>query len=200
MEKEFYFDVDGVILDFEGAFVDFIRDTYRPDLPHDFRLKYWELSKEFPDIDMGEGWEIFVGSERFTKLNLLVSKNTFNKLTNGYPTYLVTNIPQNLIAKRKQNLSLHLLNYSELYCAGHWDFGIKEYPSKSGIINQLHEKGKHIIFLDDHPTNCKEVAANVPEAHVFLMTRLHNQNEADDPCWTRVSGWDELIACVDEIK
>jgi hypothetical protein len=199
MEKEFYFDVDGVILDFESGFVDFIRDNYRPDLPQDFQLKYWELSKEFPDIDMGEAWEIFVASDRFSELNLLVSQNTFNGLTNGYPTYLVTNIPQNLVEKRKKNLSRHLLQYSELYCAGHWDFEIKDYPSKSGIIKQLHQKGNHIIFLDDHPTNCREVAEKVPDAHVFLMTRAHNQKEQDD-CWVRVANWDELVSRVEKIN
>lgn len=199
MEKEFYFDVDGVILDFEGAFVDFIRDTYRPELPKDYQLKNWELAEEFPDIDMGEAWEIFVASDRFEALKLLVSANTFNQFTNGYPTYLITNISENMVIKRKKNLATHLLQYSELYCAGHWDFGIENYPSKSGIINQLHQQHNHIIFLDDHPTNCKEVAEKVPDAHVFLMSRAHNQNEQNE-CWTRVDDWEALIACVEKIN
>ena len=179
MKKEFYFDVDGVILDFETSFMGFIRDKYRPDLPADYQPRHWELWKEFPDIDMEEAWKGFVSSDRFAELDLLVTSETFNQLTNGFPTYLVTNIPNDLVDKRKRNLSGHSLNYTDLYCAGHWDFGIKDYPSKSGVIKQLHQNNNPIIFLDDHPTNCGEVAKNIPDAHVFLMHRKHNEENDD---------------------
>ncbi len=189
---ELFLDVDGIILDFETSFIDLMRDEYIPDLPDDYVPKNWELHEEFPDIDMEEAWSKFVGSERFAELNNLIDPGRFNQITARFPTYLITNIPNHLIEKRKRNLAKHQFKYKEVFPAGHWDFGIQDYPTKSAIIKNLSTSGKRIVFLDDHPSNCKEVIDNVPNAEVYLMTRPHNQ-EIPDEDWVRVSGWDEFI-------
>ena len=44
---ELFLDVDGVILDFESSFMDFIRDNYLPDLPQGYMPKSWEMENEF---------------------------------------------------------------------------------------------------------------------------------------------------------
>ncbi len=50
----FSFLISLVILDFETAFVDFVRDVYIPDLPLDFSLKTWEMTEEFKNLDIQE--------------------------------------------------------------------------------------------------------------------------------------------------
>lgn len=189
---EFFLDVDGVILDFESAFMDMIRDLYIPDLPQGYIPKTWDMGEEFPGVDMKKAWDEFVGSDRFTKLPPLVDQERFNILSKQSPVYLITNIPDHLIDARLENLETHKMNHDGVYTGGHWDFGMEGYPSKSERIAALHQNGNQIIFMDDHPTNCRDVKAAFPDSQVFLMSRPHNQNE-EDAAWKRVDGWKAFL-------
>jgi len=189
---ELFLDIDGVILDFEGAFTDFIRDQYMPDLPTDFGPKTWDMVNEFEGVDIDEAWDIFVNSERFRRVNLLIEANSFNQLSEKYPLYLVSNLPLEQFSGREENLKYHSLNYKELHLAGHYNFGLETYPTKSEKIAKLRHENKRLVFLDDHPTNCKDVKNRFPESEVFLMSRPHNRN-AESSTWTRVSNWDEFV-------
>ncbi|MBU2514745.1 hypothetical protein KJ966_25765 [bacterium] len=190
--KELYLDVDGVILDFEGSFVDFIREEYITDLPLDYSLQTWEMTEEFKSLDIEEVWERFVNSDRFTRLELLVDSDSFNKLSTKFPIYFITNIPLAQFSSREQNLKYHNLNYKELHLAGHFNFGEEDYPSKADVIKKLHNPGTDIIFLDDHPKNCMEIKRELPESKVYLMNRPHNL-KASDPSWVRVENWNDFL-------
>ena len=193
---ELFLDVDGVILDFETSFVNLVRDEYVPELPHDYVPKNWEIFKEFPDVELDDVWENFVGSERFAELDPLVEPKSFNRITERFPTYLVTNIPDYLMEKRRRNLAKYKFAYREVVPAGNWDFGIKDYPTKSQAIRRLITGGRRIVFLDDYPGNCEEVKREIPEAEVYLMSRPHNVN-FKGKSWTRVKDWHEFVEKID---
>lgn len=190
--KELYLDVDGVVLDFEGSFVDFVRDEYIKDLPLDYTLQTWEISDEFKALDIQAVWEHFITGDRFKRLELLVDADSFNELSNQYPIHFVTNIPVAHAASREENLRYHNLNYEGLHFAGHFNFGDESYPTKSETIKKLHVSGNEIVFLDDHPKNCMEIRQELPESCVFLMDRPHNV-DADDPSWIRVENWNDFL-------
>ncbi len=189
---EFFLDIDGVILDFESGFVDFVRDEYLPDLPADYVPQSWEMSTEFGDLDIEEVWGKFVDSERFTRLDLLIDADSFNRLSEKYPVYLVTNLPKSQFSKRKDNLDFHRLVYKDLFLAGHFNFGDERYPSKSSTIAKLHRNGEQIIFLDDHPKNCMDVKSVFNKSDVYLMSRPHNKGIQNSD-WIRVENWAEFL-------
>lgn len=189
---EFFLDVDGVILDFETAMIDFIRDQYQPDLPADYVLKSWEMTTEFKDLDILEVWGRFVDSDRFTRLSLLIESASFNRLSENYPVYLVTNLPQSQFKSRKNNLDFHQLVYKDLILAGHFNFGEESYPTKSAAIAKLHRNGEQMVFLDDHPKNCLDVKSAFAASRVFLMSRPHNQG-IENENWIRVDSWEAFL-------
>lgn len=193
---ELFLDIDGVILDFENAFKDFIRDRYIPDLPKDFTPQTWDMVNDFEGVNIDEAWDIFVNSERFRRVNLLIEANSFNQLSEKYPLYLVTNLPPEQYSGREENLKYHSLNYKGLHLAGHCNFGDENYPSKSEAIAKIRQHDKRLIFLDDHPDNCKDVKTRFPESEVFLMSRPHNRN-LESSTWVRVANWDEFVTKID---
>ncbi len=192
---EFFLDVDGVILDFESAFIDFVRDEYLPDLPADYVPQSWEMSTEFGSLDIVEVWERFVDSDRFARLDLLIDAESFNRLSDKYPVYLVTNLPESQYNSRKDNLDFHRLVYKDLFLAGHFNFGDQTYPTKSATIAKLHHNGEQMIFLDDHPKNCLDVKSAFSESKVFLMSRPHNKG-VESQEWIRVENWEEFLNSV----
>lgn len=189
---EFFLDVDGVILDFESSLVDFVRENYLPDLPADYVPKSWEMKKEFGSLDIIEVWNRFVDSERFSRLDLLIDAGSFNALSSRYPVYLITNLPPSQYDNRVKNMMQHGLNYAEMVLAGHFNFNDENYPTKSEAIRKLHVNGERIIFLDDHPQNCRDVKAAFEGSTVFLMSRPHNLEIVDED-WIRVENWDKFL-------
>ncbi len=190
---EFFLDVDGVILDFEKGFIDFVRENYLPDLPVGYRPKTWAMDTEFGQLDIEKVWLEFLQSERFVRLELLVNAQSFNCLTQNHPVHLITNLPWDQYEKREENLRYHNLNFTSLKLGGHWNFGDDSYPSKSKVISDLYTPGKRMLFLDDHPKNCEDIKSTFPASEVFLMTRPHNKS-IDAAEWVRVSNWDEFLA------
>jgi len=189
---EFFLDVDGVVLDFESSLVDFVRDNYLPDLPADYVPKSWEMVDEFGSLDIVEVWNRFLDSERFSRLDLLIDAGSFNQLSSRYPVYLVTNLPPSQFENREKNLALHGLNYRGMILAGHFSFNIDGYPTKAEAIGRLREQEERIIFLDDHPQNCRDVKAAFRQSEVFLMSRPHNLETLDED-WIRVEDWDGFL-------
>ncbi len=189
---DFFLDVDGVILDFETSFVNFVRDNYLPDLPIGYVPKSWEMTTEFETLDIVEVWRGFVDSESFTRLDLLIDAASFNRLSEKHPVYLITNLPMSQYDNRKKNLALRQLKYSGLSLAGHFNFGDERYPTKSEAIAKLHHNGERLIFLDDHPQNCRDVKSAFKDSDVFLMSRPHNL-KIEDEDWIRVDSWDMFL-------
>lgn len=191
-KMEFFLDVDGVILDFESSFMDFVRDHYLPDLPQNYYPKSWEMNEEFEELDIEEVWERFVNNNRFTQLDLLIEAESFNELSKNHPIYLITNLPHDQFISRQQNLDHHNLKYQGLHLAGHFNFGDEHYPVKSAVIAKLRDPEKRLIFLDDHPKNCQDVKNSFPESDVFLMSRPHNEKAVVED-WIRVDDWNEFL-------
>jgi len=189
---EFFLDVDGVILDFEAAFVDFVRDEYLPDLPADYTLQSWELATDFNTLDIGKVWQNFVDSDQFTRLNLLVDTDSFNQLSDRHSVYLITNLAKPQNDSRRKNLERYQLRYKDLFLAGHHNFNDDSYPTKSAVISKLHHNGERMVFLDDHPRNCQDVKSAFGNSEVFLMSRPHNKG-LEDPIWTRVDDWKDFL-------
>jgi hypothetical protein len=192
---EFFLDVDGVILDLETALVDFLRRHYLPDLPADYQPRNWALTEEFGKLNIREAWDGFVGSEFFSSMPPLVSTETFNRLSSSYPVYLITNLTEAQRRSRLDNLRLHSLAFRELHMAGFFTFGLTNYPTKAEAIRRLRRADAKVIFLDDHPKNCRDILENVVDAEAYLMTRPHNQDLADEG-WTRVTDWDDFLSRV----
>lgn len=188
---ELFLDIDGVILDFERSFVDFVRDRFLPELPIDYTLQSWEVSEEFKNLDVEKVWNQFVNSDRFSRMELLIDPVSFNRLSERFPVFLITNIPKAQYASRAENLKRHHLNYKGLYLAGHFNFGDDSYPAKSEIVKELHHPSSPLVFLDDHPKNCLDIKVHFPMAHIYLMDRPHNQ-KAEDSSWTRVKDWNDF--------
>lgn len=188
---EFFFDIDGVILDFEKGFMDHIRKVYKPDLPQGYRPKSWEMETEFDGVDIGLAWDEFVEGPHFKRLECLVDISLFNRMAEHHPVHLVTNLTPQLKSAREQNLRYHGLEFNSLNLGGHYDFGIEGYPSKSAIVQELHDPSKRMIFADDHPRNCEDIQRTFKHAEVFLVTRPHNAKE-DHP-FKRIDTLNELL-------
>ena len=97
-----------------------------------------------------------------------------------------------MFENREKNLALHNLNYKGLSLAGHFNFGDEAYPSKSKAIGELHQEGEKIVFLDDHPQNCRDVKTAFPQSDVYLMSRPHNL-KLEDEDWIRVENWEMFL-------
>ncbi len=191
---QLFLDVDGVILDFEKAFMEYIRSTYHPELPPGYRPKTWEMHGEFGDVDIEVAWEDFTSSEAFQQLELIADAKSFNALSAQFEVWLVTNLPDKLRASRLANLRAHGLKFKGLLLGGHHNFSILGYPTKSQVIRLLRHKNEELVFLDDHPVNCQDVAQHYPGAKVFLMTRPHNE-KGEFP-FRRVANWEEFYAAL----
>ncbi|PCI28687.1 MAG: hypothetical protein COB67_05790 [SAR324 cluster bacterium] len=193
---ELFLDIDGVILDFEAGFMDFIRDEYIHDLPPGYVPKSWTMDDEFGALDIQEVWDRFLATKRFTQLNLLIDAQSFNQVAARFPIHLITNLPKSQYLQRQQNLEFHSLKYTSLHLAGHFNYGDENYPSKSDAVAKLRTPGKRLIFLDDHPRNCQNIKNAFPESEVFLMSRPHN-SKAEVEDWIRVDSWDEFLLQLD---
>ena len=48
-----------------------------------------------------------------------------------------------------------------------------------------------MVFVDDHPRNCEDVAKNYPDAEVYLMSRPHNE-KLESP-WKRLADMQQFF-------
>jgi len=189
---EFFLDVDGVILDFESTFMEYVRDHYLPDLPSGFVPTSWDLDDgPLAKLDVDVAWDAFMASGQFGQLKLLADPKSFNQISGRSSVHLVTNLPEAHYQERIENLERYGLKFSSLNMGGHHDFGIKDYPSKAQVIDRIRDTSKGMVFLDDHPENCRVVKAQFPTAQVYLMQRPHNLNTPDEG-WVRVLSWAEF--------
>lgn len=189
---EFFIDVDGVVLDFESAFIEMVRDQFIPNLPEDIQITNWDLVGVFGDLDIKMAWNTFVQSGRFQELQLLVNKDQFNELSSKYRVSLISNIPKEIATKRETNLKNAGLFYEGFYLGGHVPFDNPDYYTKPQRIEKIRDPKKEIVFLDDHPENCRQVKNTFPDSQVFLMTQTHNLDAKDEE-WNRISDWNEFF-------
>ncbi len=187
---QLFLDIDGVILDFEKGFMEFLRQVYHPELPPGYRPQTWTMANEFKDVDIEVAWYDFVSRPVFTQLELIPEKALYDRLAARYEVHLVTNLPPRLYEPRLKNLLALGLSFHSLSLGGHHDFNLPAYPTKSAVIGSKRDKTKAMAFVDDHPINCQDVATAFPDALVILMNRPHNLS--NNLPYPRVDGWNEI--------
>ena len=187
-----FFDVDGVVLDFENSYLRVISAYFQLDLPENFRTTRWDFSELLTEQQQLEGWEYFVNSNAFRELESLVPAPRFNEVFVAYPVHFVTNIPPEHMDARRENLSQVGYRFESAHPGGFLSFNEQPPRTKSQVIADLVQHGEQILFVDDHPRNCVDVKENFPEAWVWLMSRPFNQ-DFDHPTIQRAKHWEQVL-------
>ena len=169
-----FFDVDGVLLDFERGFMKAIKDYYQLDIPEDFQSKSFWFSDLLTKEQVHEGWYNFVHSPEFEQLRPMVDPEQFNAKFGAYPVHFITNIPPDCLERRKTNLLNAGFKFDSAHCAGFVNYDGYPAQTKADVIRELKQEEKKILFVDDHPDNCLDVRESFPEAEIWLMSRPFN--------------------------
>ncbi len=188
----FCFDVDGVMLDFEGSYLRAIIHYFQLDLPEDYRSDCWSFSDMLTETQMQEGWDYFIESEHFSRLSPLIDSERFNAVFGAYPVHFITNIPPQYSEQRKTNLRDVGFRFNSLHCGGFMSFDDRPPVTKAEIIQQLVNEHESLLFVDDHPDNCLNVLEQFPQAVVWLMARSFNR-DFTHPQIRRAEHWNDIL-------
>ena len=191
-----FFDVDGVLLDFEGGFIKAIKDYYQLDIPEDFQTESFWFSDLLTKEQVKEGWYNFVHSPEFEQLRPMVDPEQFNAKFGAYPVHFITNIPPDCLERRKTNLLNAGFKFDSAHCAGFVNYDGYPAQTKADVIRELQQEGKKIMFVDDHPDNCLNVRESFPEAEIWLMSRPFN-DDFKHPEILRARNWDDVLGHAD---
>lgn len=177
---EFFIDVDGVLLNFDRAFLSWLKKNYLPSVSLDLPLKTVAHNTNF---DFEKSYHEFMGCEEFSKLPAMVDVEQFNWLSENYTVYLVTNLPNFAEALRIKNLQTCGFKYHKLVRAGLEKYGEEDYLDKGQAIQQLRST-KQAFFLDDFHQNCREVKKTIADIQVFwLSTETRKVDFPQIPNW-----------------
>ena len=189
---QLFIDIDGVLLNFEHAFVRWLNAQYRLGLPERYEAESWDFEEVLtPDL-LAEGWHGFLESPLAGDLPPLVAPQRFNRLAAEHSVHLVTNFPLPHMAKRLANLQAFGFVYDTLdYCGLH---GYKELRprSKAQAIQARRDARGEGLFVDDHPDNCVDVHRHCPDVEVWLMSRRFNRG-FQHPAIRRAEDWEPLF-------
>ena len=187
-----FFDVDGVLLDFEEGFIKAIKDYYQLSIPEDFQTKSFWFSDLLTKEQVHEGWYNFVHSPEFEQLRPMVDPEQFNAKFGAYPVHFITNIPPDCLERRKTNLLNAGFKFDSAHCAGFVNYDDHPAKTKADVIRELLQEGKKIMFVDDHPDNCLNVRESFPEAEIWLMSRPFN-DDFKHPEIRRAMNWGDVL-------
>ena len=187
-----FFDVDGVLLDFEGGFTKTVKDYFKLDVADDFVSKSFWFSDLLTKEQVMEGWDYFLQSSEFEELEPLVDPEQFNAAFGAYPVHFITNIPLDCLERRKKNLRKAGFKFDSVHCAGFIDYDGYSTQTKAEVIEELHQEEKTVMFVDDHPDNCLNVRESFPEAEIWLMSRPFN-DDFEHPEIRRARNWTEVL-------
>ena len=99
-----FFDVDGVVLDFESSFIKVVGDYFKLEVPENYQPGNWFFS-DLQTWEQGEeGWEYFLNCPDFENIPPLVDPERCNDIFGAYPVHFVTNIPPDCLEPRQRNL------------------------------------------------------------------------------------------------
>ena len=188
----FFFDVDGVLLDFESQYLQVLRDHFRLQIPDGYQPTSWLFSDLLNPEQMQEGWEHFIASAHFGTMEPLIEPSRFNEVYGAHPVHFITNIPLPYLEVRRQNLMNLGFHFESIHCGGMVSFDHQPPKTKGHVIRELTQEKESVFFLDDHPDNCVNVHELIPESMVWLMSRSFNQ-EFDHPQIRRASHWEEVL-------
>ena len=186
-----FFDVDGVLLNFERAFVQWLNDHQGLGLPEDYETTSWYFEEVMPEEECKNAWHHFLGSDDAARMQPYVDPAHFNTLTANRAVHLLTNFPHSSWEKRMQNLQAIGFKYDSVHHCGFNSFDSGDTPSKSEVITRLLQPGEAGLFVDDHPQNCLDVVRNCPQVEVWLMSRRFNQG-FEHPQIHRARDWSSV--------
>src|SRR3989304_6291358 len=116
--ERLFFDVDGVLLNFEHAFVAWLNVHYRLRPPGDYQTPTWYFDDILPGAQGKEAWTAFLESPDAGRMKPYLEAARFNALTAGRPVHLLTNFPENHFDKRMENLALLGFRYASMHHCG----------------------------------------------------------------------------------
>lgn len=189
---QLFLDIDGVLLNFEHAFVRFLNGERGLGLPADYETPTWLFEDLFSPEEMHRCWLQFLDSDYAGRMPPLVEPQRFNALARGHEVHLLTNFPLPFMAKRERNLAALGLTYDTLHFCGLHQFDGQAPPSKAELVERLRVAEQPGLFMDDHPENCLDVLRHCPGVEVWLMTRRFNR-EFEHPRIARAHGWGPLF-------
>lgn len=195
--ERLFFDVDGVLLNFEHAFVTWLNEMYGVGLPETYETPTWYFEDVLPEPQSREAWDRFLESPAAGRMKPYLEAERFNAVTAGREVHLLTNFPELHFEKRIENLALLGFRYSSLHHCGFHAFQKRGVASKSQVIAQLLGRQERAFFVDDHPDNCVDVVQNCERVEVWLMSRRFNRDFAH-PAVRRADGWNSVIARIEQ--
>jgi len=187
-----FFDVDGVLLDFEGGFTKVIKKYFKLDVPADYVPESFWFSDLLTKEQVMEGWDYFLHSSEFEKLEPMVDPEEFNSTFGAYPVHFITNIPPDCLERRGTNLRNVGFKFDSVRCAGFINYENQPKQTKADVIKELYKKEKAMLFVDDHPENCLNVRECFPDAEIWLMSRPFNA-DFEHPKIRRAMNWNEIL-------
>jgi FMN phosphatase YigB (HAD superfamily) len=190
---QLFLDIDGVLLNFEHAFVRWLNDRFRLGLPADYEAASWDFEEVLTPEMLRDGWHDFLDSQIAAELPPLVEPERFNRLGAAHSLHLLTNFPQPHMEKRLANLQAHGFAYHTLHYCGLHAYKELRPLTKAQVIQSLRDARGEGLFVDDHPDNCVDVQRNCPDVEVWLMSRRFNRDFAH-PAIRRARGWEDLFA------
>jgi len=189
---DLFFDVDGVLLNFEHSFVAFLNREYSLGLAPDYETPSWTFEELFSLEEAQAAWHRYMESGDCGRMAPLVEPRAFNALATGHRVHLLTNFPTRHMEKRQANLAALGFAFQSLHhCGLHVQESVRP-PTKADLVQRLRRTGHPALFVDDHPENCLDVLRNCPGVEVWLMSRGFNR-DFHHPAIVRTEGWPELI-------
>tara|TARA_B100000700_G_scaffold300790_1_gene369351 strand:+ start:19 stop:630 length:612 start_codon:yes stop_codon:yes gene_type:complete len=187
-----FFDVDGVLLDFESGFTKVIKEYFKLDVPADYVPESFWFSDLLSKEQVMEGWDYFIHSSEFEKLEPLVDPEEFNSTFGAYPIHFITNIPPDCLKRREKNLRNVGFKFNSARCAGFINYEDHPAKTKADVIRELNQEENGVLFVDDHPDNCLNVREVFPDAEIWLMSRPFNSN-FEHPKIRRATNWSVVL-------
>ena len=112
-----FFDVDGVLLDFEGGFTRAVKKYFKLDIADNFVSESFWFSDLLSKEQVMEGWDYFLHSSEFEELKPIVDPEEFNNTFGDFPVHFITNIPPDCLERRERNLRNVGFEFDSTRCA-----------------------------------------------------------------------------------
>lgn len=167
------FDLDGVLADFNSAFIDHIIATTGKDLfpPRPFDIPTWHYPQtyRYTEEDMQRAWALIKQSELFWErlLPYVWTHDVLERLhtarMTGQDIYFITDRP-GICAKLQTEHWLHWLGYD--------DATVLISGRKDLCAAALHLDA----YIDDRPENCEAVSRLAQTPQVYLLDRPWNRD------------------------
>jgi FMN phosphatase YigB (HAD superfamily) len=189
---QLFFDIDGVLLNFERAFVAWMNAQYGMGLPEDYEASNWDFTDVLDAAELDRRWRRFLGAPEAARMEPLIAPERFNALVQDHQVHLVTNFPLPHMERRLENLTALGFVYESLHHCGFLVFDDVVPKTKAQTIAALRRSHQPALFVDDHPDNCMDVLRNCRDVEVWLMSRRFNR-QFEHPEVKRAQDWECVV-------